>query len=95
MDFPASRLVGLLSLCALAAACRAEPPRPPNILVVIADDQSVSTLGPDAPAWLRTPALDALADGGVVFRRAFVMTSLCSPSRASMLTGQYARRHGI
>ena len=48
-----------------------------------------------APAWLETPALDRMARGGAHIRKAFVTTSLCSPSRASILTGQYAHRHGV
>jgi N-acetylglucosamine-6-sulfatase len=45
--------------------------------------------------FLETPHLDALAQGGVLFDNAFVTMSLCSPSRASILTGQYAHTHGI
>ena len=45
--------------------------------------------------WLETPNLDALARSGVHFRNAFVTTAPCSPSRASILTGQYAHRHRV
>ena len=45
--------------------------------------------------WLETPNLDALARSGVQFRNAMVTTALCSPSRASILTGQYAHRHRV
>lgn len=45
--------------------------------------------------WFKTPALDRLAAGGARFRNAFVVQSLCSPSRAAFLTGQYSHRHGV
>ena len=44
---------------------------------------------------IRTPNMDALAAGGVRFSNAFVTTSICAVSRASVFSGQYARRHGI
>jgi hypothetical protein len=45
--------------------------------------------------FVRTPHLDRLAEEGILFSNAFVTTSLCSPSRASFLTGQTARTHGV
>ncbi len=45
--------------------------------------------------WLQTPNLDRLAAEGARFTNAFVTTSLCSPSRASLLSGRYARRHKV
>ncbi len=68
---------------------------PRNIVFVLIDDQRFDALGFAGHPFLQTPHLDALATGGLVFDRAFVTTALCSPSRASILTGQYAHVHGV
>ncbi len=65
-----------------------------NIVFILIDDLRHDGLGLLNP-FFETPALDALARGGVLFERAFVTCSLCSPSRASILSGQYAHRHGV
>ena len=65
-----------------------------NIVFILIDDQRYDALGFLNP-YFETPHLDALAKGGVFFENAFVTTSLCSPSRASTLTGQYAHKHGV
>ncbi|MBK7702538.1 MAG: sulfatase [bacterium] len=73
------------------------PPAPsrPDILVILADDHRHDALGCAGHPYVRTPALDRVAAGGVRFTNAFVTTSLCSPSRASYLTGRYPHQHGI
>ncbi len=65
----------------------------PNILLITSDQQHFSTLGCINPA-IRTPALDRLAAEGMRFDRAYCPNPLCSPSRASILTGQYPAWHG-
>jgi arylsulfatase A-like enzyme len=67
----------------------------PNIVFLLSDDQSVGTMGHEGISWLRTPGMNRLAAEGARFTRAFVTTSLCSPSRASFLSGRWARSHGI
>jgi arylsulfatase A-like enzyme len=67
----------------------------PNILFLLADDLRWDALGCTGNRLARTPNLDALAASGVVFRNHFVTTSICCVSRASILSGQYARRHKI
>ena len=67
---------------------------PPNIIFVLVDDQRYDELGFLNPL-LSTPNLDRLAQGGVFFPNAVVSTSLCSPSRATILTGQYMHNHGV
>src|SRR5262245_15795614 len=69
--------------------------RRPNIIVLVTDDQRWDALGIAGNPIIKTPNIDALGRGGVVFQRAYVTTPICPTSRASILTGQYARRHGI
>lgn len=75
----------------------------PNILVIVTDDQRWDQFGLVQAEqgknalfpFLKTPHLDALANDGMRFRNAFVTTSLCSPSRSTILTGQFAHSHGV
>jgi arylsulfatase A-like enzyme len=64
--------------------------KPPNILFILADDQSYRTVGchPESWPWVRTPHLDALAKSGVRFQGAY-LGAWCMPSRASLLTGKH------
>ncbi len=66
----------------------------PNIIIVLTDDQRHDALGILNPA-LETPNIDRLAREGLHFSNAFVTTSLCSPSRATLLTGRPMREHGV
>ena len=76
-----------------------EPPAPAarNVVLILSDDHRHDFMGfhPGAPPFLETPGMDRLAAGGAHLASAFVTTSLCSPSRASILTGQYAHRHRV
>jgi N-acetylglucosamine-6-sulfatase len=67
----------------------------PNIVFVLVDDLRWDELGVAGHPFVRTPNIDRIAREGAIFRNAFVTTPLCSPSRASFLTGQYAHTHGI
>ena len=84
----------------LVAGCRrqapaAPPDRRPNILFVLLDDLRWDTLGYAGHRAVRTPNIDRIANEGVNFKNAFCTTSLCSPSRASLLSGVYAHKHGV
>lgn len=67
----------------------------PNIIFILSDDHRWDAMSNMGHPVVQTPFLDRLASQGVRFNNAFVTTSLCSPSRASFLTGQYARTHGV
>jgi len=69
--------------------------RKPNLLVILVDDLRHDEFGAGGHPYMRTPHIDRLAAEGVLFERAFHTTPICSPNRASILTGQYASRHGI
>lgn len=67
----------------------------PNIVVVLVDDLRWDEFGWAGHNYIQTPNIDRLAREGVWFKNAFATTPLCSPSRASFLTGQYAHSHGV
>ena len=67
----------------------------PNFLVILVDDLRYDEFGAGGHPYMKTPHIDRLAHEGVMFERAFHTTSICSPNRASIMTGQYASRHGI
>jgi arylsulfatase A-like enzyme len=67
----------------------------PNIVFILIDDLRWDELGIAGHPYIKTPNIDRIGREGAVFRNAFMTTPLCSPSRASFLTGQYAHTHGI
>jgi arylsulfatase A-like enzyme len=70
-------------------------PRRPNFLVILIDDLRFDEFGAGGHPYMKTPHIDRLAREGALFERAFHSTPICSPNRASILTGQYASCHGI
>jgi N-acetylglucosamine-6-sulfatase len=69
--------------------------RKPNFLVILIDDLRFDEFGAGGHPYMKTPHIDRIAHEGATFERAFHTTPICSPNRASILTGQYASRHGI
>ncbi|WP_142785495.1 sulfatase family protein [Changchengzhania lutea] len=67
----------------------------PNIIFLLTDDQRWDALGINGNRYIKTPNIDSLANSGFNFKNAYVTTSICMVSRASILTGQYMSRHGI
>ena len=68
----------------------------PNVLVIVVDDLAAGVVGPGSRfPFLETPHIGRLAAEGAAFSESFVPTSVCSPSRASLLTGTYAHVHGV
>lgn len=80
--------------CSAPASLPAETARP-NVVVILTDDQRWDAMGCAGHPFLKTPHIDRLAREGVRFANAFCTTSLCSPSRASLLSGLYAHSHRV
>ncbi|WP_372778267.1 sulfatase [Litorivivens sp.] len=70
---------------------------PPNVVFILTDDQRSDAVGyhPKPLLGIKTPNIDKLAQEGARFSNMFVTSSLCSPSRASFLSGTYAHTHGV
>lgn len=90
LRFPLAALAYLLAVVSVEAARR-----PPNVVVILTDDQRWDAMSCAGNRVIRTPNIDRLAAEGARFANAFVTTSLCSPGRASLLSGVHARRHGV
>jgi len=89
---------------ATTAACRAglspesapaTPERPPNVVIVFADDQGYGDLSSFGHPTIHTPHIDALAANGAKLTQFYVASPVCSPSRAALLTGCYPKRVGM
>jgi len=83
-----------LSAACLTAGAAAQSQRPPNIVVIVADDMGYADLGVHGSRDMRTPNIDALAREAVRFTDAYVSGPYCSPTRAGMMTGRYPQRFG-
>ena len=89
-------------LCALTAACQAlgnetspDTPDRPNIILMMADDLGWGDTGYNGNPTLRTPSLDDMAKSGLVFERFYSAAPVCSPTRASVLTGRHPFRASV
>ncbi|MEO1244362.1 MAG: sulfatase-like hydrolase/transferase [Pseudomonadota bacterium] len=88
-------VVVALTILAITVSDMAVADDRPNFVVIISDDQRSDALGKSGHPVIKTPNIDALAGRGVHFISAFVTSPICTPSRTSMLTGQYERKHGV
>ncbi|NIP95796.1 MAG: sulfatase-like hydrolase/transferase, partial [Akkermansiaceae bacterium] len=88
-----SVLAGMTGFGALLAGTDVR--KPPNLLVIVTDNQPWWAMGCTGNEIISTPQLDRLAREGVRFRNAFVTTPVCAASRASLFTGLYRGRHGF
>ncbi len=90
-----NRMIKLVFLFVFFWSCdeKTEPQNPPNIIVIITDDQRWDAIGYAGNRIIKTPQQDQLAKEGTYFKKAFVTTPICAASRASIFTGLYERKH--
>jgi arylsulfatase A-like enzyme len=92
-----STVPAVVLIAASAACAPAQPPQTtrPNILLVVTDDQGHWACGPCGSSEILTPTMDRLAEEGTFFTNASSPSPVCSPARASLLTGRLPSQHGI
>ena len=88
-------LLSLLAVVLLGSPALADAKRPPNFVIVYADDLGYGDLGCFGNTTIRTPNLDQMADDGIRFTDFYVAQAVCSASRTALLTGCYPNRLGI
>jgi arylsulfatase A-like enzyme len=86
-------IAGLIPSVSSAVQPKAESP--PNVVLILSDDQAWTDYGFMGHHHVQTPTLDRLANASVVFKRGYVPTALCRPSLMTLATGHYAHRHGV
>jgi N-acetylglucosamine-6-sulfatase len=91
----AARLQAVVPVPEVVTAIRVPGVRPRNVVFILSDDHRFDAMSFMGHAFAQTPEMDKMAARGVHLKNAFVTTSLCSPSRASILTGLYTFRHRV
>jgi arylsulfatase A-like enzyme len=88
----------LLCFSLTAPSFGQQPQQKPNIIYIMSDDHAAQAIGAYDGLYAKlnpTPNIDALADSGMLFKNAFCNNSICTPSRASIITGQYPQTNGV
>src|SRR4051794_16727273 len=87
-------LIAALGFSVVAAVTNCDG-RPPNVVLILTDNQGPWTLGCYGNPDIRTPNIDRLAREGTLFERCFSSNAVCSPTRATLLTGLIPSQHGV
>jgi arylsulfatase A-like enzyme len=94
-SYTAALLIFVINYLFICSGAYASDKRPPNILFILTDNQAASLLGTYDNPDIKTPNIDRLAKEGIQFNRAFAVNGLCSPTRATLMTGLMPSQHGI
>jgi len=95
---PITKIICGLILGFLAIACQQEPEKikqKPNVVFILVDDLGLVDLSITGSSYYETPNIDRLAKEGMIFTQGYAASRVCSPSRASIMTGKFTARHGI
>lgn len=90
-----SAILHVACLAAFTTPLLAQPPRKPNIIVIVADDLGFGDLSIHGSPDIKTPHIDALANSGVRCTSGYVSCPVCAPTRAGIMTGRYQQRFGL
>ena len=86
--------LGLLALATIVLfACQPKQEKQPNIIYIYTDQQSETMMSCAGNKYLKTPAMDYIAENGIRFTRAYTTNPVCSPARVSMMTGRFPGSH--
>src|SRR5207249_11564134 len=88
-------LLVLLFVAPLGFAAPSPAAEKPNFVIMMCDDQRWDQMSCAGNTVLKTPNMDRIAREGILFKNMLVTNSLCSPSRASLLTGTYSHANGV
>lgn len=93
--YRAISLLAVLKFVFICSVTYASDKRPPNILFILTDNQAASLIGTYGNPDIKTPNIDQLAREGIKFNRAYAVNGMCSPTRATLMTGLMPSQHGI
>lgn len=91
-------ILWLLILTSFNCLAQLVPPmreQRPNIVIIISDDHAYQAISAYGSKLMQTPAIDRIANEGVLFKKAYVTNSICGPSRATIITGKYSHKNGF
>src|SRR5690242_6310675 len=84
-----------LSILLLMVTLQCIAQQKPNVIYIMSDDHDNEAISAYSKKFIKTPNIDRIANEGVRFDRAFVGNSICSPARATLLTGQHSHKNGV